>query len=138
MIAPATAVENQRILDVFEKQKRRSLLLRREPASERKKRIKAFEEFLLKNNDRIGEAIYLDFQKPKTESDVSELYPVVTEIRQVLANLNRWAAPQKIDAPLTYLGTRSEVRYEPKGVCLIIAPWNFPFNLCFGPLVSCL
>ncbi len=101
MIAPATAVENQRILDVFEKQKRRSLLLRREPASERKKRIKAFEEFLLKNNDRIGEAIYLDFQKPKTESDVSELYPVVTEIRQVLANLNRWAAPQKIDAPLT-------------------------------------
>src|SRR5690349_8425685 len=45
---------------------------------------------------------------------------------------------QKIDAPLTYLGTRSELRYEPKGVCLIIAPWNFPVNLCLGPLVSCL
>src|SRR5258708_1356264 len=138
MIAPPVVVENQRVLDVFEKQRRRSLLLRREPLSERKKRIKAFEQFLFKNKDRIAEAIHLDFLKPKTESYVSELYPVLTEIRHTLANLDRWAAPQKIDAPLTYLGTRSEVRYEPKGVCLIIAPWNFPFNLCFGPLVSCL
>src|SRR5260221_12541918 len=132
------SIDFQRLADSFERQKKRSLLLRQEPVSERKKRIKAFEYFLLKNRDRIAEAVYNDFKKPKTESDVSELYPVLTEIRHTLANLDRWAAPQKIDAPLTYLGTRSEVRYEPKGVCLIIAPWNFPFNLCFGPLVSCL
>ena len=52
--------------------------------------------------------------------------------------MDAWSKPKKIDAPLTYLGTRAEVRFEPKGVCLIIAPWNFPFNLCIGPLVSCL
>jgi aldehyde dehydrogenase (NAD+) len=34
------------------------------------------------------------------------------------------------------LGSSSYVLYEPKGVVLIISPWNFPFNLTFGPLVS--
>ena len=133
-----TSVDSQHIIDLFENQKKRSLQLRSEKLSERKKRLKALSAFLMNNRDRISEAVYEDFRKPKTESDISELYPVLTEIRHTLANLDEWARPQKIDAPLTYLGSRSEVRFEPKGVCLIIAPWNFPFNLCFGPLISCL
>src|SRR5262249_43755943 len=137
MIAEAQ-IDFQRLTDVFEKHKKRSLKLRNEPLSDRKKRLKAFEGFLMTNRSRIVEAVGKDFQKPESEVDVSELYPVLTEIRHALAHLDDWAAPKKIDAPLTYLGTRSEVRYEPKGVCLIIAPWNFPVNLCFGPLVCCL
>lgn len=137
MIA-GTSIDFQRLTDLFERQKKRSLALRNEPISERKKRLKSFERFLLQHRGRIAEAVGNDFKKPTTESDVSELYPVLTEIRHAVAHLDEWSAPQKIDAPLTYLGTRSEVRFEPKGVCLIIAPWNFPVNLCFGPLVSCL
>ena len=34
------------------------------------------------------------------------------------------------------MGSSSWYKYEPKGVCLIISPWNFPFQLCFGPLIS--
>jgi len=138
MHSEVIAVETQRILDNFEKQKKRSLLLRSESVADRKKRISAFGDFLLKNKERISEAVFKDFRKPSVESDISELYPVLTEIRHTIANLDDWAAPKKIDAPLTYLGTRSEVRYEPKGVCLVIAPWNFPFNLSIGPLISCL
>ncbi len=137
-MATDEAVDRQRILDVFEKQKRRSFLLRSERISDRKKRLNPFDGFLLKNKERIREAVYKDFKKPPTESDIAELYPVLAELRHTLAHLDCWAKPKKIDAPLTYLGTRSEVRYEPKGVCLIIAPWNFPVNLCFGPLISCL
>jgi len=138
MIVTSAPVDNQRILDTFEKLKQRSLLLRSESISNRKKRIKPFEGFLLKNKGRIRDAVFNDLKKPQTESDISELYPVLVELRQALAHLSDWAKPRKIDAPLTYLGTRAEVRYEPKGVCLIIAPWNFPFNLCLGPLISCL
>ncbi len=137
-MASRVAVDNPRMLDLFEKQKRRSLLLRSEGLHARKKILRSFEFFLMENRLRISNAVYQDFKKPQTESDISELYPVLTEIRHTLAHLEEWAKPQKIDAPITYLGTRAEVRYEPKGVCLIIAPWNFPFNLCFGPLVSCL
>lgn len=112
--------------------------MRSEALRERKKRLKDFEDFLMRNRTPIATALSNDFKKPAAESDVSELYPVLTEIRHALASLDEWASPQKIDAPITFLGTRSEVRYESKGVCLIIAPWNFPINLCFGPLVSSL
>jgi len=72
------------------------------------------------------------------EVGTSELFPALTEINHAIDNLYRWTRPTKIDAPLTFLGTRSEIVYEPKGACLIIAPWNYPFNLCIGPLASCL
>ena len=47
-----------------------------------------------------------------------------------------WVKNQKVPTPLTLFGASSYIKYEPKGVCLIISPWNFPLNLTFGPLVS--
>src|SRR5947207_12303642 len=44
--------------------------------------------------------------------------------------------PRRVSTPLALLGSRSRVVYEPKGVVLIISPWNFPVNLTLGPLVS--
>ena len=46
--------------------------------------------------------------------------------------------PKRVAASIGVWGTRSYVRPEPKGVCLIIAPWNYPLNLALGPLVSAL
>lgn len=123
---------------LFESQKKRSLSLRKESIKERKKRIKAFGQFVLANRQRIAEAVHADLHKPFAEANLSEVYPVVSEVREVLKNIDDWARPEVIETPLTYLGTRSEIIFEPKGVCLIIAPWNFPFNLSMGPLVSCL
>jgi aldehyde dehydrogenase (NAD+) len=126
------------IKSLFESQKKRSIALRNSSINDRKKLLTRFEKFILANRERIGMAVHADFKKPITEVDLSEIYPVVSEIRHTVNHLREWAAPQKIDAPLTYLGTRSRVVVEPKGVCLIIAPWNYPFSLCFGPLISCL
>lgn len=123
---------------VFERQKAKAILLRREPLKERISRLRRLESWIHKNRDRIKSAVHQDFRKPLLEVDTSEIYPVLTEIRHTLKHLEEWSRPKKIDATLSYIGTRSEIRYEPKGVCLIIAPWNFPFNLCAGPLVSCL
>lgn len=126
------------ISTVFEAQKAKSLALRTEALKERKKRLSGLSEFILSNRDRIQAAVHQDLKKSFIEVDLSEIYPVVNEIRHTLKHLDEWAKPKKIDAPITYLGTRSEIKLEPKGVCLIIAPWNYPFSLCFGPLVSCL
>ncbi len=123
---------------VFERQKARAISLRKEPLKERISRLQMLETWIHQNRDRIKTAVHSDFRKPKLEVDTSEIYPVLTEIRHTLKHLEEWSRPKKIDATLSYVGTRSEIRYEPKGVCLIIAPWNFPFNLCAGPLVSCL
>jgi aldehyde dehydrogenase (NAD+) len=130
--------EAGKLLTLFEKQRKKSILMRQESIKDRKARIKAFGKFILSNRQRVGEAVHADIKKPYAEIDLSEVYPVTAEVRNVLNNLDDWAQAEPIDPPLTYLGTRSEIIYEPKGVCLIIAPWNFPFNLCFGPLISCL
>lgn len=126
------------LIQTFERHKARSLKLRAEPLKARMERLVKLEGWLHANRERIRNAVHADFHKPLLEVDTTEIYPVLTELRHSLKHLEEWARPVKIDATLSYLGTRSEIRYEPKGVCLIVAPWNFPFNLCAGPLVSCL
>ncbi len=126
------------INELFKKQQEHSTILRAEPVSARRARLVQLRKWVLSHKPMIQKAIYSDFSKPDLEVDATEIFPVIDELSHALANLERWTKPRKIDAPMTMLGTRAEVRAEPKGVCLIIAPWNYPFNLCIGPLVSAL
>ncbi len=131
-------VNTSRIGSIFRKQQEKCVELRKEAIRKRKERLEKLSNWLFANRERIKKAVHEDFKKPLPEVDTTELYPVLAEIRHTLGNLDDWARPVKVDAPFTYFGTRSEIQFEPKGVCLIIAPWNFPFNLCVGPLISCL
>ena len=72
------------------------------------------------------------------ETDATEIFHVLNEIKVALANLDRWTSRRKIDAPIYLTGTRAWIHYEPRGLCLIISPWNYPFSLAAGPLVSAL
>jgi aldehyde dehydrogenase (NAD+) len=123
---------------LFVRQKKHAESLRTEPLSARKQRLKQLAIWIKANRKLIQEAIYADFRKPGVEADATEIFAALTEIDQALTHLEAWAKPRKVDAPVTMLGTRSVIRYEPKGVCLIISPWNYPFNLAIGPLVSAL
>ena len=112
--------------------------LRREHISNRKDRLIKLRDWIHANRKAIHEAMFSDFRKNPTEVDTIELFHVLQEIKYTLSNLDVWSRPKKVDAPLTLLGTRSFIQYEPRGVCLIIAPWNYPFSLCVGPMVSAL
>lgn len=138
MTVAAVNPPNQAIQAVFDQQKQNAITWRRRPVGDRHKSLRKLEKWILDNTEAIQAALYSDFHKPPMETTTSEIFPVLSELRHNLNHLNQWVQPKKIDAPLTYLGTRSEIRYEPKGVCLIIAPWNYPFNLCIGPLISCI
>lgn len=111
---------------------------RLESVAERKTRLRKLRTWVKANQQAIREAMHADFRKPAAEVDTTEILPVLDEIKQALDNLDRWAQAKKVDASLTMLGTRSVIMFEPKGVCLIISPWNYPFNLSAGPLVSAL
>ena len=101
---------------------------------EKLERLRNALEFTYKQ--KIRDAMYADFKKPFLETDLTEIYPVLSEIKFAKSNLKSWLKNQKVDTPLALLGASSYIKYEPKGVCLIISPWNFPINLSFGPLVS--
>ncbi|MDQ2655909.1 MAG: aldehyde dehydrogenase family protein [Bacteroidota bacterium] len=112
--------------------------LRRERFIERRKRLLVLRQWIHANRSSIHRAAYDDFRKPSMETDAAEIFHVLNEIKVALQSLERWAAPRKIDAPLFLVGTRAWIQYEPRGVCLIISPWNYPFGLAAGPLVSAL
>jgi aldehyde dehydrogenase (NAD+) len=85
---------------------------------------------------QIHDALKKDLNKSITETHLTEIYPIISEIKHAKRHLWHWVKNQKVPTPLSLLGASSYIKYEPKGVCLIISPWNFPLNLTFGPLVS--
>ena len=111
---------------------------RKEPVDARIARLKKLREWIHANRQRIQQAMHDDYKKPATEVDASEIAPTLLEIEHALKHIKQWIEPKKVDAPLEMIGTRAHIQYEPRGACLIIAPWNYPFLLTFGPVVSAL
>jgi len=129
---------NTYILEVFEKQRKQAIAIREEKVQNRLVRLKKLQHWIENNRETIKHAVHQDFKKPKTEVDISEIYPVISELKHASRNLKTWVKAKKVDAPLAYIGSTSKITYEPKGVCLIISPWNYPFNLAISPLVAAL
>lgn len=124
--------------EIFAAQRKRAISLRTAPLAFRKENLRKLKRWIHQNRNLIHQAMYADFKKASAEVDAIELFHVLNEIKLALEKLDSWARPKNVDAPLTMLGTRSWVYYEPKGVVLIISPWNYPFSLCIGPLVAAL
>ena len=107
-------------------------------ARTRIKKLKKLKEIILKNRVKIKEALKKDFKKNPSEVDLTEIFPVVSEINFTINNLRKWMKDEYVRTPLTLLGSKSFIRYEAKGVVLIITPWNFPINLSFISLINAL
>lgn len=121
---------------LFEKQKSHKWTAKTTSAQERIAKIRRLKEVIIQHRADIYKALYEDFRKPQAEVEVSEIFPVLEEIQTVCAKLEGWMKPQAVSAPLTLLGTRSEIRYEARGQVLVMAPWNYPFNLFMIPVIS--
>ncbi|MGJ8668892.1 MAG: aldehyde dehydrogenase family protein [Oceanococcus sp.] len=127
-----------RISRVYQAQQQRAIALRQSSAAERMQLIRRLRDAVLERRDEIYQAMSTDFHKPEAEVDLGEIMVVVQEANDAIKHLKRWMKPQKVKATMALMGTQNHIRYEPKGVCLIVAPWNFPVNLLLGPLISCL
>lgn len=126
----------ERIERIYEAQQRNRAAVGNTTAAQRAGKLRRLERAVLERRDEIRAAMWADYRKPAAEVDLSEIYPVVSEARHAIRHLRRWMKPRRVGARLALFGSRSTVVYEPKGVVLIVAPWNFPFNLTLGPLVS--
>ncbi|MDO5643390.1 MAG: aldehyde dehydrogenase family protein [Paracoccus sp. (in: a-proteobacteria)] len=87
---------------------------------------------------QIIAAMAEDFGKPEAEVILTEILPVLSEIRYASRHLRRWMRPRRVGPVLATFGTLARIQPQPRGTCLIIAPWNYPFSLSLGPLASCL
>ncbi|MBK9338938.1 MAG: aldehyde dehydrogenase family protein [Lewinellaceae bacterium] len=122
--------------DVFRRQQQHQYVVARSTARRRKEKLRNLHAAILRHREAIKAAMWADFRKSPHEVDISEIATVNSEIRYAIRHLGSWMAPRRVGVRLPLIGSSAQIRYEPKGVCLIIGPWNFPLNLNFIPLVA--
>lgn len=99
-------------------------------------KLKELKGAILKERAEIERALYADFKKPNAESELTEIHSVLDEINFATKNLKKWMRIKKVSTPITLFGAKSFIRAEAKGIVLIMAPWNYPFQLAINPLIA--
>ncbi|MDV2886603.1 aldehyde dehydrogenase [Alkalihalophilus pseudofirmus] len=102
----------------------------------RKKQLERLKEAIQTNEAELLEALKLDLNKTNEEAFLTELGPTYQEINHTLKHLKEWMEPEKVKTPASHVGSVGKIHYEPYGVALIIAPWNYPLQLALSPLVG--
>ena len=130
------SAEPTEIRNIFLAQRSKALELRNTSTRERIVKLKRLKNWIVENRIPLQKALDRDFQKPSAETDLTEYYLCIKAVDHAISHLRRWMRPKHVGTPLTLIGSSSQVIMEPKGVCLIMAPWNYPFNLVINPLIS--
>lgn len=119
--------EAQRLF--FDNGNTRNYTFRRNALISLKKSIKKYEKALI-------DAMYADYKKPATEAYIGDIGVVLAELEFAIRHLKYWMEERRTSTPLTLYPASSKIIYEPKGVVVIFAPWNYPFNLAISPLIG--
>ena len=98
--------------------------------------LKKLQRALQENEPLLEAAMYQDFRKAPMEVYMCETGMVLEEIRCHLRHLRGWMRERTVPTPIAQFPARSFVSPEPYGVALIIAPWNYPIQLCLSPLAG--
>ena len=102
----------------------------------RKETLKKLLHVLNQNEDAIIKALYDDFKKPAFESVITETSYVIGELNATIKNINSWAKPKMVLPSILNFPSTDKIYSEPRGKVLIIAPWNYPYQLALCPLIS--
>jgi aldehyde dehydrogenase (NAD+) len=137
MTNPQLSAEDKTAIDAaFEAHKAYALKLRKSTCAQRLEVLARFEKVFKNSYDKIYASAMADFGKPGAEVDIAEIMIVLSELAHTRKKLKKWMKPVSVRASMTMLGTSSKIVTEPKGTSLVISPWNYPFNLTFGPMIS--
>jgi len=99
-------------------------------------KLKLLRSVIEEREKEICDALYKDFKKPVFESVLSETGFIISELQYVIKRLKNWAKPEKISSSWTNFPSSDFIYSEPYGTCLIIVPWNYPFQLAISPLMG--
>ena len=104
----------------------------------RKRQLRRIYRWIETHEREIERALFLDMGKSPSEAFMTEISIVKEEIRYSLAHLDNWARPRRTGVSLAQFPGRAFSLPRPRGVVLVMAPWNYPFQLSLVPLVSAL
>ena len=131
-----TVQQHLAVDEIFQRQRQHQYTVARSTAKERAGKLRRLHEAMVRHEADIRATLWADFRKSPHEVDISERVCVNSEIRHAIRHLASWLTPRRVGVRLPLLGSSAQIQYEPKGVCLILGPWNFPFNLNLIALVG--
>ncbi|MFD1293797.1 aldehyde dehydrogenase [Lutibacter holmesii] len=102
----------------------------------RLKQLQKLKNVILTSSKKIEAALWEDLHKSPEEAYLTEISIVLQEVNYHIKHLKKWAAPKAVSSPIHLWPSSSKIMFEPLGVSLIIAPWNYPFQLLFNSLVG--
>jgi aldehyde dehydrogenase (NAD+) len=91
---------------------------------------------LKKYEKELADALYSDLGKSQFESFAAEIGFIWDEIQHTIKHLHRWMQADRVGTTIVNQPGSSAVHYNPYGLCLVIAPWNYPAQLILSPLVG--
>jgi aldehyde dehydrogenase (NAD+) len=126
----------EQIKSVFDLQQKHKFGLRKTDAKTRIGKLRQLKQALENAEEEIFVALERDLRKNRFETAVTELFFTYAEIDHAIKKLRSWMKPKSASRTMSNLFASNKIYYEPKGVCLIIAPWNYPLQLIMSPLIS--
>ncbi|WP_430408733.1 aldehyde dehydrogenase [Kordia sp.] len=102
----------------------------------RKMLLKKLLKEVQKRENDICDALYADFKKPKFEAVMTETGIITSELRFTIRKLKSWAKAKRVFPSLLNFPSKDRIHSEPFGTTLIIAPWNYPYQLALSPLIG--
>ena len=106
------------------------------PLEWRLAQLDALAQMLNDHTDRFTEALRADLGKSEIEAWTTEIGFSLNDIAHQRDHLADWAAPRKVRTPLMFRPGSSRIVPQPKGVVLVIAPWNYPLQLLIAPMAA--
>ncbi|KAM5541773.1 hypothetical protein V8D89_004502 [Ganoderma adspersum] len=107
------------------------------PLAYRRAQLLQVVRMLQDNHTAFEDALLADLNKPRMETTVAEVAHLVTSCVNAAENLEEWAAPTPCPTKETWRsGWGATLHKEPKGVVLVISPWNAPLVLTVNPLIG--
>src|SRR5699024_1464827 len=106
------------------------------PLDARLAQLEALRRGLRREEPVLARALAEDLGKSRTESALTEIGVVAQEITHTMKHLSSWLRPQRLSLGPLLAPASGELRRDPLGATLIIAPWNYPVNLTLAPLVA--
>ena len=102
----------------------------------RLEQLRKLKQIIVQNEEKIEQALWKDLHKSPEESYLTEISIILSEIDNHIKNVKKWTRPKKVSTPLHLLPSSSKILFEPLGIALIVAPWNYPFQLIINPLIG--
>ncbi|WP_293872466.1 aldehyde dehydrogenase [Flavobacterium sp.] len=102
----------------------------------RKITLKKLLNCLQLHEHEIIKALYDDFKKPAFEAVATETSYIIAELNYTIKNIHKWAKPSMVLPSFINFPSTDYIYKEPYGKILIIAPWNYPYQLALCPLIA--